>query len=357
MGAFYLISGNEEFSVKECANNLVCELCGEVPEDDAGLEIIRGDTENEKFTVAFDSLLNSLATPSFLCERKVVWLKHFTKFEDAFAESSTKKKKSRMDCLSDFLKDGLPEDVTLIIDGPGLDRRKAFFKLCEKVCDSSGGKVFWFEKTDPKAKGFEVQLIRKIKEQVFQAELRIDDAAASFLIDTIGADSPRLKNEIDKLICYKGEERGEITLADCYEICSRSSETLAWEFSGALAQRDASKALSLIPGIIESMEQEKGGSSSSRPEMAIVSAAHAEFQRILAVKCVGQEYGLPVRATAEHFYRLTDEQKDQPGRNPILAMHPYRLFKIWENAVHFSNMEIVRAFKALAETNMAMISG
>ena len=53
MGAFYLISGNEDFSIKERANDLVRELCGEIPEDEAGLEIIRGDTENEKFTVFF----------------------------------------------------------------------------------------------------------------------------------------------------------------------------------------------------------------------------------------------------------------------------------------------------------------
>ena len=352
-----MISGNEDFSIKERANDLVRELCGEIPEDEAGLEIIRGDTENEKFTVAFDSLLDTLATPSFLSSSKVVWLKHFTKFDDAFAEPSTKKKKSRIDLLSDFLKDGLPDDVTLIIDGPGLDRRKAFYKLCEKTCDSSGGELFWFEKTDPKAKGFEAQLIRKIKEQVLNAGFRIDDSAVSFLIETIGADTARLKNEMDKLICYKGNDRGEISLADCYEICSRSSETLAWEFSGALAERDASKALSLIPGIIESMEQEKGGSSSSRPEMAIVSAAHAEFQRILAVKCVGQEFGIPDRASPDFFYKLVDEQKDQPEKNPVLSMHPYRVFKIWENAVRFSNMEIVRAFKVLSETNMAMISG
>ena len=212
MGAFYLISGNEDFSIKERANDLIRELCGDAQEDNPGLEIIRGDTENEKFSAVFARLMDSLETPSFLSAEKVVWLKHFNRFDEALAEASTKKKKSRIDLLSDFLKDGLPQDVTLVIDGPGLDRRKAFYKLCEKVCASSGGELFWFEKSDPKSKGYEAQLLRRIKEQALNAGLRMDDSAVGYMAETIGGDAARLKNEMDKLICYVGPSSKEITI-------------------------------------------------------------------------------------------------------------------------------------------------
>ena len=161
MGALYLISGNEEFSVKERAGNLVRELCGEVPEENPALEVIRGDIDSERFSVPLDRLFDALETPPFLAPEKIIWLKHFMKFDEAFSENSTTKKPSRLDRLSAFLKEGFPADVTLIMDIPGLDRRKAFFKLCEKVCASSGGKLEWFEKTDPKSKGAAAVLIRK----------------------------------------------------------------------------------------------------------------------------------------------------------------------------------------------------
>ena len=58
MGALYLISGNEEFSVKERAMELVCRLYGEIPEDNPELEIIRGDDDTEKFTAVLDAYSN-----------------------------------------------------------------------------------------------------------------------------------------------------------------------------------------------------------------------------------------------------------------------------------------------------------
>ena len=47
MGAFYLISGNEDYAVKERANEMMRALCGDPPDDNPSLEIIRGDSDNE----------------------------------------------------------------------------------------------------------------------------------------------------------------------------------------------------------------------------------------------------------------------------------------------------------------------
>ena len=66
MGSLYLISGNEEFSVKEHATELVCRLYGEIPEDNPELEVIRGDDDTEKFTAVLDRFLATIQTPPFL---------------------------------------------------------------------------------------------------------------------------------------------------------------------------------------------------------------------------------------------------------------------------------------------------
>ena len=135
MGKLFLISGTEDFTVKERSLELIASLCGENPEANTALEIIRGDDDTEKFAPVLERFLSALETPPFLSPEKFVWLKHFNKFEEAFAEgNSAKKKKSRMDLICDFLKEGLPGELTVIIDGTGLDRRKAFFKICENYC-------------------------------------------------------------------------------------------------------------------------------------------------------------------------------------------------------------------------------
>lgn len=354
MGAFYLISGNEDFSIKERANEFLRTLCGEIPEENPALEVIRGDNDSEKAGPVISKVLDAVETPSFLMPEKIVWLKHFNKFDEAAAEPSTKKNPSRLDQLAAFLKEGIPADVTLIIDGP-MDRRKAFYKLCEKICESSGGKLEWFEKADVKSKGYLPNLIRRIKEIALDSGgKRMNEDAAAYLAETIGGDAARLKNEVDKLIAYAGENR-VITLEDCFQVCSRASDTLSWEFASALAAKNPGKAMELIPGIIETIAQEKG--SSSRPEIAIISGVQAEFQRLLAIRCEGLRSNIPDHADANYFYRLADEAKSAQSDSPLLSIHPFRAFKLWENAVRFSDKEFVRAFQAILTASRGMVTG
>ena len=75
MGAFYLISGNEDYAVKERANEMMRALCGDPPDDNPSLEIIRGDSDNEKAPQVLDKLLLSLDSPAFFSSEKIVWLK------------------------------------------------------------------------------------------------------------------------------------------------------------------------------------------------------------------------------------------------------------------------------------------
>ena len=353
MGAFYLISGNEDFSVKERANELVRALCGDPPEDNPALEVVRGDGEGDKAPQVLDRVLESLEAPPFLSSEKIVWLKHFMLFDEAFSEATSKKKPSRIDRLAAFLQAGMPPDLTLVVDGPGLDRRKSFYKIAAAACEASGGKLMWHDKADPKARGFAKMQIRRIQSLASERGKRMDDAAAAFLAETIGTDEARLSSEVDKLIAYAGDAPC-VTLADCRAVASRATETLAWEYASALVERNVRKALELIPHIMESLEQSKGA---SRPEIAIVYAAANEFKRIASVKCEAERIGIPAHASADYFYGIAErnKQSDAPSKSPLFSMHPYRAFKTWESASRFSPVELARAFRALTAVNRAIV--
>jgi DNA polymerase-3 subunit delta len=354
MGAFYLISGNEDYAVKERANEMMRALCGDPPDDNPSLEIIRGDSDSEKAPLVLDKLLLSLDSPAFFSSEKIVWLKHFLKFDEAFSEPSTRKNPSRIERLAAFLQSGIPADITLVIDGPGLDRRKAFYKVAAAVCESSGGKLEWFEKADPKTKGFARMLVRRIQSIVMDRGKRIEDAAASFLAETIGADEARLDTEIEKLLTYAGD-KPVVTFADCREVCSRATETLAWEFSSALAERNSRKALELIPSIMEHLEQDRGA---SKPEIVLIYSVMSEFRNLATVKCEGIKLGIPDDASSDYFYRMNEryKQSQQPVKSPLFSMHPFRAYKSWENARRFTDRELVLAFRELVKANRAIVS-
>ena len=352
-GDLHIFSGNDDFSIKENANQFIRTLCGPSPEEEPSLEIIPGDSDTLRFDELLDQLINSLTTPPFLTPRKIIWLKHFNKFEDALAEKSTKKTTSRLDHIAELFKQGIMDGITVVIDGPGLDRKRVFYKTCAAVCESGKSSLNWYEKLDPKNKNFSASMIRKAQEIAQEQQRKLSPDAASFLAETSGGDLLKLKSEITKLVTYAGD-RNMITLDDCREVCPVTAEALSWEFSSALAERDAVRAVRLIPRIIASLEQ---GSSSGRVELAILGAVASEFRKLLTVKCEGERYSIPANASPGYFENLFSDLRAKGIKNSFVSLHPYRAFRMWGNAGSFSAEEMADIFDAVFEANRAVVTG
>jgi DNA polymerase III delta subunit len=359
-GKLIIVSGNDEFLVKERAGEIVRKLCGDPPESNESLEIIDGGVDpdkNEEVLSVFERLAGTMLTPPFLTPEKFVWLKHFSAFSNCQADTERhKRKKAALERLAESIKSGLPDYLTLLIDGIGIDRRKAFFKICDKAAKSSG-ELHWIDVADPTRdrKGFAANLGRRIRELVDNNGMRMDPDAMAYIADTVGgSDGGRLKSEIDKVCCY-AMGRPAVTLRDCVEICSRTPEAVSWEFTGALIERDAAKAISIIPALVESISAE--GGSSSRPEILIVSTAAAEFKRLAAIKCEGARFGVPRHASPDYFSNLIASNKAEHPGNPLLSMHPFRAFKLWSGALKFSDAELADALDAIFSANKAIVTG
>lgn len=358
MGKLFLISGNDEFCVKEKSGELLREICGDPPEENPDLEIVRGDDEADKPYEPLDRFVAAISTPPFLSPTKIVWLKHYAHFQSGKEKSKADPAKdARLEAIADFVKAGFPDDLTLIIDGPGLDRRKTFTKVCEKAAQISGGALHWLDKADARRgdKTYAANLQRRVREMAADAGKRIAPDAAAFIAETIGSDSGRLRSEMDKLCAYAGDAKS-IALSDCIEICSRTSETVSWEFSSALAERNLSKAMSLIPSLLEHLEQERGGSG--RVEMAVVGAVASEFEKLLSVKRAASRVGIPKSANADYFYNLFASRKDDEDKaGGFFSLHPFRAYKMWENSSRFKDADLASAFEAIFEANLAIVTG
>lgn len=351
-GKLHLFSGTDDFSVKENVNRFIRSLCGPSPEENPSLEIIRGDSDTQRYDELLDELINTLTTPPFLTPEKIVWLKHFNKFEDALAEKSDKKRLSRLDHIAGIFKNGILDGITVVIDGSGLDRKRIFYKTCASVCEAGGGTLNWYERIDPKARDFGASMIRRAHAITEEEKKKLSPDAASFLAETSGGDLLKLKSEIVKLVSYTGE-RSNITLDDCRAVCSVTAEALSWEFSSALAGRDASHAISLIPGIVSTLEQ----GSSGRVELAILGSVASEFRKLLTVKCEGERYSIPGNASPNYFENLFSDLKAKGVKNSFVSLHPYRAFKMWGNASRFSGEEMADIFDAIFDANRSIVTG
>ena len=337
MGKFYVISGDDDFSRKQRAREIIGELAGDNPEDNPALEIIAGDAPDAKDAVTAGRFLDSLRTPPFLCENKIVWLRHFP---DLAPFNAAEPAEPYSDII-EFLSEPLPPEVHVVIDGPGLDQRKSFAKVLKAAGAIMESKAV-AKMTD---RNYADSRRMAIEEFMQKTGKRIARDAMQFLCDTVGGDAGTLANELEKLRCYVGANP-DITLADCRDIVSRTPETISWEYTGAVTSGDVQRALRLA-GIML---------SSGEPEIRILASLAGEFQKMIQTRLSMLELGVK-RPGPNTFSSIPQDIRDKYPDNPLLKIHPYRAFKICEAAAQFNDRELAEKLSAIRDAYRALVSG
>ncbi|MDD3119076.1 MAG: DNA polymerase III subunit delta [Victivallales bacterium] len=347
-GKLYLVTGNDEYAVKTRAREVAQSWCGEVPEDNPELEIIRGDRDDMRPNDILGELYQALETPPFLCPVKKVWLKHFLYFGKVLDSGTDKKsKRSVADLLTDLIRAGLPDDVMLLLDGPDIDKRKAFFKACKEQ-----GEIIILDKADISARDYGRYQFARITELAEKSGKRIAADAVNYLTDTIGSDTGRLHSEMEKLCCYVGD-RSDIVLEDCKNICSRTPEAVSWDFANALVARNVPLALDTVDTLIDQMRSERGSGS----ELGILSQAVNTFQDMVKTRSAAAQLGIKGRCGRSFFYNIAATLKEKFPDNFLLRINPFRAYMLCEHAAAFSDRELVRALNALLLANRQLVSG
>lgn len=140
----------------------------------------------------------------------------------------------------------LPPDLTLVL----IARAKAPTKLLKAV-KSAKGEVHEFEA--PKARDMPRALVADAQRLGF----KLEPAAARLLVERMGAEPLRLRNELERLALWAGE-RGQVTAADLAEMIADTSEAAVWTLSDAVVEGDARTALRVGEQLIEQGENVTG---------------------------------------------------------------------------------------------------
>ena len=337
MGKFFVISGDDEFSRKQRVREIIGELAGDNPEDNPALEIISGDAPDAKDSVVAGRFLEALRTPPFLCDNKIIWLRHFSDLAP-FNESNPSEPYSE---IIAFLSEPLPPEVHVVIDGPGLDQRKSFAKALKAAGAVMESKAV-AKTTD---RNYADSRRMAIEEFMRNSGKQITRDAMQFLCDTVGGDAGILANELEKVRCYVGINP-EITLNDCRAVVSQTLEAISWEYTGAITAGDVKRALRLAGIMLASGE----------PELRLLGLLSGEFQKMVQTRLSMLELGV-TRPGPNTFSSLPQEVKDKHPDNPLLKLHPYRAFKICEAAALFSDQELAEKLTAVRDAYRSLVSG
>jgi DNA polymerase III subunit delta len=160
----------------------------------------------------------------------------------------------------------LPPDLTLVL----ICRDKAAAKLAKAV-KGAQGEIHEFEA--PKARDMPRVLVGDAQRLGFH----LDPAAARMLVERMGSNPLRLRNELERLALW-ARQGGEVSAADLGEMVADTSEAAVWSLSDALIEGDAAAALRIGERLIGQGENVTGliYGLASRLRSACAAAAQLE---------------------------------------------------------------------------------
>ena len=333
MGNVYIISGSDDFSRKKRARELALQMGAGDP-DDPGVEIISADSDTVKPEQLAVPFVESVQTPPFLSPRKLVWLKNFPDME-------LLSKSGPGEMILTTLCSPLPDEVDIIVDGPGLDLRKSYAKTLK----SSGVQIEMFQMPQSGDKDYAESRRQTLESLLASSGKHLDNQAMQYLLETVGGTSANLANEAEKLILYTGDAP-LITFADCEAITSRTPEAVGWEFTSAVTEGQASRALKLLDLLFTK-------ESDIIPLLASLSNEYQRYSKLIPAM---RELGI-THATPRSFDNLPADVKSRFPDNPLLKCHPFRAYKMCEAAQKLGGHKIAEKLAAIRNASCAAVSG
>jgi DNA polymerase-3 subunit delta len=140
----------------------------------------------------------------------------------------------------------MPPELTLVL----IARDKAPARL-KKAVSAGQGEIHEFEAPRPR------DMPRVLVADAKRLGFALEPAAARTLVDRMGANPVRLRNELERLALWAGEV-GSVGAADLDSMVSDTSEAAVWALSDALLERDAARAASIAERLISQGESVTG---------------------------------------------------------------------------------------------------
>lgn len=338
----FLISGSDAARIGEAAARKAEELTGGGA-DAFGLDIVRqGDSRDIPATL--HELITTIRSPAFLSSGKVVWLRDFEGFDKEGAKTSKTPEAKAFQALCDTLEGNVPPGTTVLLSGPGIDRRKRLHTVCEQK-----GTVELLQKPEVTDRNWEAQMSAAIRDAATERGAHVPREVVGFLIKALGARTDRIGSELDKLIAYCGGPDQPITEQAAWEICTVEGEQTPWALLDALGERDLPKALAAASFFLD---REKNADNSSLRYVLQIGRRMLDWLRV-RVFMAARRLRDP-RAVQAFVQNASDDEKQRAVKEgyAFVTGHPFRAKMMAQHATRYSGHELVDAVVRCRDANV-----
>ena len=339
----HLITGDDEPRIEAEAAKRVQRLAGDNP-DAFALEVLK-ESDNVPPEKTLNEVLTAIQTPGFFGGRKTVWLKNFHAFSGNTSAAALKRKEPvalRLDRLQKLIAENFPDEVALVMSGPGVDARSRFYTACNEA-----GNVVKLAKPDLGNRNWRGDVLAVLNERATELGMKLSAAVAEYLVEVIGVDTGKILQELEKLYCYAGKQP---TLEQTQEICVGSRNAVFYALNNALGRRS-------IAGAFTAVHQLLSHSDENHAILGLIRQAASLFKNLLEAKLLMSHLHLrSAGALSSRLKSLNAREQELFEGNALLGMHPFRIRMLAEQAENYRGQELLRAIHVLAQADRRLVS-
>ena len=342
-----LICGDDDFAVKQPARERFQKWSAELGGMDH--EIIEAAVGNSGEALRIiGRLREALQTLPFFGTGKVVWLRDCNFLGEERAASAQAVTEALAE-LGAELKTFVWQNIRLIVSAGKVDKRKAFYKILDKI-----GTVETFAAWSVEDKDWADRAEMAAVTAFRARQKEISDEALGELVNRVGPNARQLDSEVEKLSLYVGD-RPRIEFADVAAICSRNKSARAFALGDALGDRDLPRLLRRLDEELWEMKFDK-----ARSEIGLLYGLIGKVRAMLLLKEMLNEGWIKPEADYNRFKtqleRVPADKLPADKRFNPLALNAYVLYKALPQAKKYSRNELIRAMDLLLKCNLRLVS-
>jgi DNA polymerase III subunit delta len=246
--------------------------------------------------------------------------------------------------LEEYLRGGPPADAVLLFTASAVDGRK---RVVKKIAE--GGGLIELKVARERSGALAAESVDELIERILgEHGKRLAPAARRAVAQRAGADPALLAAELEKVCLYAGEA-DEISTLDV-ETCMRDlGESWIFDFTRALAQRQAAPAVLLLRGLFAQGEHPLRLLAMIARELRLLLLARDCLTGSLAGEWTPRTQFATFRDRL--LGRLSAAEKEAIG-----GLHPFALFQALHNAGRTNTIALQRALLALQQLDVKLKS-
>ena len=342
-GVFAVI-GSDEGETKRRARELASELTPAFGAD-FGVDTIDGTADNaEQAVLRLRQTKDAILTLPFFGGEKLVWLKNV----NFLGDTATGRSAAVQEALEEFkalLERGLPQGVQFLLSASEIDKRRSFYKSLGKFA-----KVEQFDRIDTSRPGWEEDVQAIVHRLASEYGLKFELEALEMFVQLAGADGRQLRNELEKIDLYLGEQR-TITVEVVRALVAKSTGGVIWELGTCLSKRQLGESLALLDQLIFQGETPIG---------ILYAAIIPTVRNLLVTKDLLVRHRIRPPQAPFHFNsilsKLPEDAIRHLPRRKDGGINAYSLGLAACEAHRFEMEELVEALQACLKANIQLVT-